>query len=158
MEKVGMRPNDESVKWYADGNERYASWWAPIYVYWRRTLSSTLELPREILSTQKQFERKVSQKMNNKGYNNREAITLADLEGRVKHVLQGTEAAKEKWSKRRSKASVNVQNFVSNFSDFLACYAGIVEIVKGADQQYGGIAYGTMSILLTVSCSSLKMD
>lgn len=41
--------------------------------------------------------------------------------------------------------------FANNFSNFLQAYSGVVEIMKGADQQYGGIAYGTLSILLIVS-------
>lgn len=40
----------------------------------------------------------------------------------------------------------------STFSDFLRSYSGIVELVKAADSQYGGLAYGTLSLLLSVSC------
>ena len=38
--------------------------------------------------------------------------------------------------------------FANNFSSFFQAYSGIVEKMKGADQQYGGIAYGTLSMLL----------
>ena len=40
--------------------------------------------------------------------------------------------------------------FANNFANFFQAYSGVVEIMKGADQQYGGIAYGTLSILLIV--------
>lgn len=38
-----------------------------------------------------------------------------------------------------------------HFSDFLESFSGIVEIVKAADQQYGGLAYGTLSVFLSVA-------
>ena len=41
--------------------------------------------------------------------------------------------------------------FANNFANFLQAYSGVVEIMKGADQQYGGLAYGTLSLLLIVS-------
>ena len=42
------------------------------------------------------------------------------------------------------------QTFASNFSGFLEAYSGIIEIMKGADQQYGGVAYSALSLLLIV--------
>jgi hypothetical protein len=44
------------------------------------------------------------------------------------------------------------QNFVRAFADFLGAYSGIVELVKGAGQQYGQLAYETLSLFLTVRC------
>lgn len=41
--------------------------------------------------------------------------------------------------------------FAYNFANFLQAYSGVVEIMKGADQQFGGIAYGALSLLLIVS-------
>lgn len=40
--------------------------------------------------------------------------------------------------------------FANNFSSFVQAYSGIVKIMKGADQHYSGIAYGTLSSLLIV--------
>ena len=48
---------------------------------------------------------------------------------------------------RLGKKSVT---FAVNLSGFLQAYSGIVEIMKGADQQCGGVAYGTLSIFLIV--------
>lgn len=48
------------------------------------------------------------------------------------------------------KAGTKTVVFANNFANFLQAYSGVVEIMKGADQQYGGIAYGTLSILLIV--------
>ena len=41
--------------------------------------------------------------------------------------------------------------FANNFSSFLQAYSGIVEIMQGADQQFGGVAYSALSLLLIVS-------
>jgi hypothetical protein len=41
------------------------------------------------------------------------------------------------------------------FSNFLTSYSGIVEVVKGVDNNYGGIAYGTLSVLLAVGIPRL---
>lgn len=48
------------------------------------------------------------------------------------------------------KAGRVTQNFFTAFSDFLAAYSGIVEIVKGAGQQYGEAAYEALSLFLIV--------
>lgn len=42
------------------------------------------------------------------------------------------------------------QTFFGKFSEFLRAYSGIVEILKGAGQGYGEVAYGTLSIFLIV--------
>lgn len=48
------------------------------------------------------------------------------------------------------KVGKATQAFANNFSSFLQAYSGIVEIMKGADQQYGGVAYSALSLLLIV--------
>ena len=59
------------------------------------------------------------------------------------------------WSARRKKGlrkfPALLQTFMTRFADFLEAYSGIVEIVKEADSQYGGLAYSTLSLLLLVS-------
>ena len=40
--------------------------------------------------------------------------------------------------------------FASSFSNYLQAYSGMVEVVKAADQQYGGVAVGALSLLLIV--------
>ena len=53
------------------------------------------------------------------------------------------------------KVGKATQTFASNFSGFLQAYSGIIEIMKGADQQYGGVAYSALSLLLIV-CTSFQ--
>lgn len=48
------------------------------------------------------------------------------------------------------KASTQIQSALRRFRQYLQCYSGLVEIVKQADEQYGGLAYGTLSLLLVV--------
>ncbi|KAL9639490.1 MAG: hypothetical protein Q9204_001065, partial [Flavoplaca sp. TL-2023a] len=69
----------------------------------------------------------------------------------VQEVKGAAENVKGDWRKKRSKASNYTQNFTTKFSGLLESYSSIVEVVKGADQQYGGLAYGTMSLFLIVS-------
>ena len=52
------------------------------------------------------------------------------------------------------KVGKATQTFATNFSSFLQAYSGIIEIMKGADQQYGGVAYSALSLLLIVRTSS----
>lgn len=49
------------------------------------------------------------------------------------------------------KAGSSVQPGLAAINDFLTSYSGLAEVMKGADQQYGGIAYGMLSLLLSVA-------
>lgn len=49
-------------------------------------------------------------------------------------------------------------NFADKFSQFLASFSGIVEIVKVADEQWGGLAYGTLSVLLIVAYNKKQKE
>ena len=67
--------------------------------------------------------------------------------------------AKEQQDRRQQKRKIigrvgkQTIMFANNFSSFLQAYSGIIEIMNGADQQYGGVAYSTLSLLLIVSYS-----
>ena len=50
-----------------------------------------------------------------------------------------------------AKLGKSTVTFANNFSSFLQAYSGIVEIMQGADQQFGGAAYSVLSLLLVVS-------
>jgi len=51
----------------------------------------------------------------------------------------------------RKKFSAKVLKLASRIDDFLHVFSGIVEVVKGVDQQAGPIAYGSLALLLTVA-------
>ncbi|PPJ51253.1 hypothetical protein CBER1_08182 [Cercospora berteroae] len=78
-----------------------------------------------------------------------------DLAKRTEQQLLIATSSMSQWRARRKsgtgrKIATGVQGFLVTFSDFLESFSGIVEVVKAADQQYGGFAYGTMSVLLSV--------
>ena len=49
-------------------------------------------------------------------------------------------------------------DFAQNLSLFVESFSGIIEVVRSVDDQYGGVAYGTFSILLIVSASVLETE
>ncbi|UJO13856.1 hypothetical protein CLAFUW4_03721 [Fulvia fulva] len=55
---------------------------------------------------------------------------------------------KSKWWRR---AGSTVQPGLSNVAEFFKKFAGLTEIIKGADQQFGGVAYGVLSAVLSVA-------
>ncbi len=103
-----------------------------------------------ILDTQDEFVMKTRQHASRNEYEYFSVRELQQLERIVQELLVDGEDQRNKWVKNRSKASRHVQNFATKFSGFLESYSGIVEVVKGADQQYGGLAYGTLSVFLIV--------
>ena len=50
----------------------------------------------------------------------------------------------------RRKVGRIAQHFVRRFADFMQCYSGVIEILRGAGQMYGIVAYETLSIFLVV--------
>ncbi len=81
------------------------------------------------------------------------------LEKLLSHRLNEATGRRDKHAgNQRSIVKVGkaTQTFASNFSGFLQAYSGIIEIMKGADQQYGGIAYSALSLLLIVGGSPKK--
>jgi hypothetical protein len=56
------------------------------------------------------------------------------------------------------KLSANIESFLANLSLFIRGYSGIVEIVKAADNQFGGLAWGTLSIFLSVAARKQEKE
>ncbi|KAJ8110720.1 hypothetical protein OPT61_g6505 [Boeremia exigua] len=71
-------------------------------------------------------------------------------------ALAGLKAQREVESAR--KAGVDTQKVLSDVSSFLQGFSGIAEIVKAADQQFGGLAYGTVSVLATVAAHKTERE
>lgn len=80
---------------------------------------------------------------------------IAGLERLLAEYLPATEAHVDRLYERREKgkkkASTHVQRFANTFAEFLQCYSPVLELVKAADHQFGGIAVQTLSLLLVVS-------
>lgn len=112
--------------------------------------SQTIEPARKLLETQDLFLSDSRQLLSANEYETLSTKDLVSLEGQVQFFFTEAKDEKSDWARSRPKASQYAQSFVTKFSDFLESYSGIVEIVKGADQQYGGLAYGTLSLFLVV--------
>lgn len=80
--------------------------------------------------------------------------TKEQLSGLASTELTRAQEVQSSWRTRRNtglrKFPKKLQSFMKTFSDFLACYSGIVEIVQQADNQFGGLAYSTLSLFLIV--------
>ena len=86
-----------------------------------------------------------------------DADTLRDL---LETGLESAQRQRDKHNtnnKILAKLGRKTVTFVTNFSSFLEAYSGIVEIMKGADQQYGGAAYSILSLALIVCRCCLLM-
>ena len=87
------------------------------------------------------------------------ALALTNYEA-ASSELELAEAKNIAWSNKRNsglrKFPALLQSFMTRFADFLEAYSGIVEIVKQADSQYGGLAYSTLSLLLLVSDGAMN--
>ncbi|KXT00823.1 hypothetical protein AC578_2975 [Pseudocercospora eumusae] len=87
----------------------------------------------------------------------------SDLAARVTDQLQITKIASAKLKAKRTsttgrKITTGFQSFLYTFSQFLESFSGICEIVRAADQQYGGLAYGTLSLLLSVAAHKSQRE
>ena len=82
-----------------------------------------------------------------------ERADSASLKGILSNCLGDAKGQQERRQQSQSfirKAGNKTVVFANNFSSFLQAYSGIIEIMKGADQQYGGAAYATLSLFLIV--------
>lgn len=83
------------------------------------------------------------------------SMPLETLGEYVKAETSALERAQSGLNQKRStgirRAYSSTQKFIVEFDRFLSAYSGIVEIVKSADQQYGGVAAATLSLLFSVS-------
>jgi hypothetical protein len=57
----------------------------------------------------------------------------------------------DEMSKRNNRRRTRILEVCSTASSILRTYSGIAEIAKAADQTAGGLTYGSVSFLLTVS-------
>ncbi|KAI9685231.1 MAG: hypothetical protein M1822_004604 [Bathelium mastoideum] len=89
------------------------------------------------------------------------SLNQNELERLMSQTLK--EAVEGKTRHRNEKAFVrqtgrNAVKFARTFSDYLEAYSGIVEIMNGADQQYGGVAYATISLFLIIAVNKDKKE
>lgn len=61
-------------------------------------------------------------------------------------------------SRSPRRAGAGIEKLLSNIGIFLQGFSGIAEILKSVDQQFGGLAYGTVSVLATVAVKKAERD
>ncbi|KAI4196195.1 MAG: hypothetical protein LQ346_003273 [Caloplaca aetnensis] len=119
--------------------------------YFEKQQSESMKSALEILDTQDDFKKDIQQIRSLKKFSDSSVKDFSELEQMVQKEQGAAQNVKGDWMKKRSKASKHTQNFATKFSGFLESYSGIVEVVKSADQQYGGLAYSTLSLFFIVS-------
>ena len=121
--------------------------------------SKSAEPAREALNSSPAFVQDISQlapreaKISATVDSKQEVLLLTRYES-ADAELDLAQAKKSAWSAKRKKGlrklPTLLQTFMTRFAEFLEAYSGIVEIIKQADNQYGGLAYSTVSLLLLV--------
>ncbi|KAF6816153.1 hypothetical protein CMUS01_12326 [Colletotrichum musicola] len=81
---------------------------------------------------------------------NHETITDEAAKGETVRAFGSKNLWRRKQEKTARRPGVWVQRWLNVFGDFLSSYSGIVEVVKGVEGQYGGLAFGTLSVLLAI--------
>lgn len=83
------------------------------------------------------------------------SLSLGELIVHVEHQKKEMEDGAQAWQKERSRgwrrAGTGLQQFVVDFDSFLSGFSGVVEVVKAADNAYGGAATLALSVFFSVS-------
>ena len=89
-----------------------------------------------------------------------EAANLDELQSTLHEYLQSSGSTQARHHRHEGvlrRTGARSVTFVNSFSEYLSAYSGIVEIVKGVDEQHGGLAYGILSTLLIVSARLIEI-
>ncbi|KAM0795426.1 hypothetical protein BDR22DRAFT_976891 [Usnea florida] len=121
--------------------------------------SKSAEPAREALDSRLAFDQNVSRLVPREARvsatidSKQDALILTQYES-ANTELDLAQVKNSAWSAKRKKGlrklPTLLQTFMTRFADFLEAYSVIVEIIKQADSQYGGLAYSTVSLLLLV--------
>ena len=76
------------------------------------------------------------------------------LRRQIKEEIQHAENQQQNWAVQHTSSN-QALSFLNNFGEFVGEFSGVIEIMRGADQGYGGAAYSVLSVLLAVKKSSL---
>jgi hypothetical protein len=88
---------------------------------------------------------------------NIEELDFDMLQGRMKEELSIAEKLGSQSAANHSTGDKAI-SFLSDFVEFAGEFSGILEIMKGVDQGYGGAGYAALSGLLAVLCSPTWHD
>ena len=87
---------------------------------------------------------------------------LHDADDIERQASQKLEALRNKMVMAKSSASSKkgklLEDAATNFVKYLDAYPGLIEIIKGADKQYGGVAYGTLATFMAVAVNKRRKE
>jgi hypothetical protein len=89
-----------------------------------------------------------------------------ELEKAATEAASAVKQADTKWkawnehrqNSQEGRAGKAFQEGMTTFANFLENFSGVVEVVRAADEQYGGLAYGTLSIFVGVFVRKTKKE
>ncbi|KAF7531089.1 hypothetical protein G7054_g9216 [Neopestalotiopsis clavispora] len=84
-------------------------------------------------------------------------ISYEDLELQVKEKLEQAEQQQRKRAAEHGKSDAAL-SFLTDFLQFVGEFSGVIEIMKGVDEGYGGAAYAALSVFLSVAVNTKKKD
>ncbi|KAI9781850.1 MAG: hypothetical protein M1839_005642 [Geoglossum umbratile] len=88
--------------------------------------------------------------------------TYDSLYKRVNACMVETQQGNDELSQKRAtgfrRISNGMQKFAQSFNDFLRTYSGLVDVVQAVDGQYGGLAWGTLSLLFIVVANKQRIE
>lgn len=77
-------------------------------------------------------------------------MTLEDLHCKIDARLERVQDQQRIWSVRSASGNRAIC-LLNDIAEFVGEFSGVVEVMKAADQAYGGVAYSALSVFLSVS-------
>ncbi|KAK6221586.1 hypothetical protein LQW54_001358 [Pestalotiopsis sp. IQ-011] len=84
-------------------------------------------------------------------------VSYEDLESQVKAELDRAEQQQQKRTAEHGRTDAAL-TFLNDFLNFVGEFSGVVEIMKAADESYGGAAYTALSVFLAVAVNTKRKD
>ncbi|MCJ1437026.1 hypothetical protein MMC27_006411 [Xylographa pallens] len=148
---IGVSPPAHST------TERWGQFWAQN----KKTISSSCEPAELVRLSEANFRGKVNKELTAEEQNFLKEAGVEQLQKLLQDCLDSADGKRIEHEQNRSligRVGRRTVRFINNFSGFLQAYSGIVEVMNGADDQYGGLAYSTLSILLIVAVNKQRNE
>jgi hypothetical protein len=84
-------------------------------------------------------------------------VGYEDLVALVKVELERAEQQQQKQAAEHRKADAAL-SFLTDFLQFVGEFSGVIEIMRGVDEGYGGAAYTALSVFLAVAVNTKRKD
>ncbi|RYP06903.1 hypothetical protein DL765_009326 [Monosporascus sp. GIB2] len=89
--------------------------------------------------------------------NEDDELDAATLQHQIKQEMDLAETQKNQWESKKGRGNKAIL-FLNDFVEFVREFSGIIEIMKGVDQGYGGAGYMALSFLLAVAVNTNRKD